>query len=1094
MGERVVPVRYEAKISGYLASVERMRSATSRMAAENEAKVKKAGANWEQMGTRAQVAGLALGAGVAFATKRFADFDQAMSAASAALPGAGAQMEDLRKLAIKLGADTQFSATEAAQGITEMAKAGASAKDIMGGGLKGALDLAAAGQLSVADAAGIAATATKQYNLAGSQVTHVADLYAAAAGKALGSVQDIALAQKYAGITANSMGISIEETTGVLALFASKGLIGEQAGTTFRSMLLSLTSPSKIAKTAMDELGISMYDARGKFVGVQGAAAELQKRLGPLDEATRNQALGQIFGNESMNGAIALYEGGAQAVQQWTKDVNDAGFAARQAAKLTDNWKGDLERLGGSLDAVFVKNGSAANGALRATTQNLERMVDAFGSAPEPLQLAAFGLTAVTSAALLTGGTFLTLVPKITAGKLAMIEMGIVSEATAGKMLTAAKNAGIVGAVIGGVTVGGNAMQVMWDSVAGANEDATRSLDNYLTKGKDAPHVSDLMVHGFEDLDQSLKFVTDGGAGRKVGEFFEEVGSGAGLFGGTRADDAATFFKQLDEGLAGLTQGGQAQRAAEQFKLVAEAGQRQGLTLDQVKKVLPQYASTLASAGTSSEDAAKKLSGLNGMVYETADALAKAEGSSTVAGAAILTLGANAGSSKDAIEEMGKTIQSAMDSASSAFLSSVDVLSKYDPAGAADRLTAAQEKVAAAEQAAQDTRERISAKKKKTVSDEQALERARSAVDKARAEETKARAQQGAAGLEAMYRSSLDQAAQFTTNIDRVTRKGLDPQVVAKLLAEGPEKAAPALEALLGNNSKNLIAMTNKSEAEIRRINSSVVAQARLTAMAVNAPTDALAEDLDVAMGIAQIKGRKGAKLTAEGMARELGIGLTELQNVAREFGIEIPNPKPISISADGSAARAEAIRTQGALQIAPPPPVMIRADTTPALLKVGQLQAVVDQMTGKTIHIYAIEHIQQVRESGDVARANAMQTANAYATGSTYRDPTGKKPILRAGGGLVDGPGTATSDSVLMRASKGEYVARASAVDFYGKQFFDAVNARTYVPAAGPMVGGGMGNHTETNTRTVNHYGPIIANSTDQYEEEKRLQNLTAI
>jgi hypothetical protein len=126
-----------------------------------------------------------------------------------------------------------------------MAKAGVSAKDILGGGLTGALDLAAAGQLSVGDAPRSRRRRVNQFNLQGKDVSHVADLYSAAAGKAQGSVQDIAGAMKYAGVTAASMGVSIEETTGTIGLFASKGIIGEQAGTSFRSMLMSLTAPSK---------------------------------------------------------------------------------------------------------------------------------------------------------------------------------------------------------------------------------------------------------------------------------------------------------------------------------------------------------------------------------------------------------------------------------------------------------------------------------------------------------------------------------------------------------------------------------------------------------------------------------------------------------------------------------------------------------------------------------------------------------------------------------------------------------------------------------------------------------------------------------
>jgi TP901 family phage tail tape measure protein len=135
------------------------------------------------------------------------EFEKAMSAVQAATGATASSMGDLRAAALKAGADTQYSATEAAQGITEMAKAGVSAKDIMGGGLTGVLSLAAAGQLEVADAAGIASTAMTQFSLSGAQLPHVADLLAAGAGKAMGSVDDLGQALNQAGLLASSTGI-----------------------------------------------------------------------------------------------------------------------------------------------------------------------------------------------------------------------------------------------------------------------------------------------------------------------------------------------------------------------------------------------------------------------------------------------------------------------------------------------------------------------------------------------------------------------------------------------------------------------------------------------------------------------------------------------------------------------------------------------------------------------------------------------------------------------------------------------------------------------------------------------------------------------
>jgi len=108
--------------------------------------------------------------------------------------------------------------------VTELGKAGIGTADILGGALAGSLDLAAAGEIGVAQAAEIAATTLVQFRLAGSETTHVADLLAAAAGKAQGGVTDMAAALGQSGLVASQMGLSVEETTGTLAAFASAGL------------------------------------------------------------------------------------------------------------------------------------------------------------------------------------------------------------------------------------------------------------------------------------------------------------------------------------------------------------------------------------------------------------------------------------------------------------------------------------------------------------------------------------------------------------------------------------------------------------------------------------------------------------------------------------------------------------------------------------------------------------------------------------------------------------------------------------------------------------------------------------------------------
>lgn len=362
-------------------------------------------AAWDTASTAMVGYGVAAAAAAGYVVKSFADFDQAMSNVQAATHESAENMDQLREAAIQAGADTAFSASEAAGAIEELAKAGVSTADILNGGLKGSLDLAAAGGMGVADAAGIASVALTQFKLSGSDVGHVADLLAAGAGKAMGDVSDLGMALKQAGLVASQTGLSIEETTGGLAAFASAGLLGSDAGTSFKTMLLNMTPQSKQAAKYMEELGIHAYDAQGKFVGLANYAGQLHDSLSKLTAEDRQAALKKMFGQDAIRAASILYEQGADGIQSWIDKVNDAGYAAETAEARMDNLNGDLEKLGGSFETLFIKSGSGANDFLRSIVQFAEQAVNAFSALPAPVQQGALGLAAFTAAAALTAGT-----------------------------------------------------------------------------------------------------------------------------------------------------------------------------------------------------------------------------------------------------------------------------------------------------------------------------------------------------------------------------------------------------------------------------------------------------------------------------------------------------------------------------------------------------------------------------------------------------------------------------------------------------------------------------------------------------------------
>jgi TP901 family phage tail tape measure protein len=396
------------------------------------------------LGRAGMVAGGLIAAGVGLAIARYAEFDAAMSNVIATGADAAENQDRLRQAALDAGASTVYSATEAAGAIEELAKAGISADDAIAGGLDASLNLAAAGSIEVADAAGYMATAMTQFSIEGRDATHVADLLAAGAGKAQGGVSDMSQALAQAGLVANATGLTIEETTGGLTAFASAGLLGSDAGTSFKSMLQRLTPQSAAAQRTMDELGISAYDTGGNFIGLSSFAGNLQDSLRRLTPEQRASAMATIFGSDAVRAATILYEQGAEGIDEWTAAVNDQGYAADVARTRLDNLQGDLEALGGAFDTALITAGSGANDVLRSMVQSITGLITVYSELPDEVQQGTLAVAGVSGAVLLAGGIALDAIPRFIGFRDAVKASGL-------SLKTVAGFAGVAGLAIGGL-------------------------------------------------------------------------------------------------------------------------------------------------------------------------------------------------------------------------------------------------------------------------------------------------------------------------------------------------------------------------------------------------------------------------------------------------------------------------------------------------------------------------------------------------------------------------------------------------------------------------------------------------------------------
>lgn len=306
--------------------------------------------------TKAFAAGTAaISAGGLAVIKMGSDFEAQMSRVKAI---SGATQEDFQKLrdqALQLGADTSFSASQAAEGMENLAAAGFSVTETMEA-MPGLLDLAAASGEDLSASSDIAASAIRGFGLEASEAAHVADVLAANANMTNSSVAQTGEALKYIAPVARAAGISLEETSAAIGLMANAGIQGSQAGTTLRGALSRLSKPTDDMCQVMDQLGLEFYDSEGKMKSLHDQIEMLQKATKGMTDEQRNNALVTLYGQESLSGMLALINEGPDSLDKLTKSFQECdGIAKETAATMQDNFQGAFEQMTGSLETLAIR-------------------------------------------------------------------------------------------------------------------------------------------------------------------------------------------------------------------------------------------------------------------------------------------------------------------------------------------------------------------------------------------------------------------------------------------------------------------------------------------------------------------------------------------------------------------------------------------------------------------------------------------------------------------------------------------------------------------------------------------------------------------
>lgn len=336
--------------------------------------------------------GVAAVAGFGIAVKTAASFEKGISAVAAVSGATEAQLELIRKKALQLGADTTFSAGEAAGAMEELVKAGLTVDEVLNGAADATVALAAAGEIDLPQAATIAANAMNQFNLAAGDMAHVADLIAGAANASAIDVSDFGLSMQQAGATANLVGLSFDDLAVAIAAMGNAGIRGSDAGTSLKTFLANLQPTTEKQIGLMTELGLVTEDGGNKFFTAAGKVKPMAEIAGVLAEALEGQTeqqkaltLETIFGSDAIRAAAIIANTGKKGFEDLAGAMGKV-TAEEVAAKRLDNFSGSMEQLKGSLETLLIQIGTPFLGALRAIVDGLTSFLNLLSGVPEPIQ------------------------------------------------------------------------------------------------------------------------------------------------------------------------------------------------------------------------------------------------------------------------------------------------------------------------------------------------------------------------------------------------------------------------------------------------------------------------------------------------------------------------------------------------------------------------------------------------------------------------------------------------------------------------------------------------------------------------------------
>ena len=341
---------------------------------KSEARLRAFGDSVGRLGLKLTALGAALAAPLAVGAKSFAIYEQALADLRAAANPTAAEFDLIKQRVNELSAATGKGPADVAAAFTELLKAGLGVQQVLGGAGEAALKFSRVAGMEVAEAATVMVDAMSVFK---EGPAAVGDALSQAADASTTGVKQIAEAMSMSSAVAGQTGQSLRDLSAAIGIMASAGVKGSDAGTSLKTMLLSLAAPTDTGARVIEEFGLSVRDATGKVKPMRALIEELQGKLGGLDLASRDRALKDLFGTDAIRAGMILMGKGVKGWDEFNGKMGESLGVGAKFDIMADTTQGALERMWAALQRTGNAVHEAFAGEVRRAIEAVTRALGA---------------------------------------------------------------------------------------------------------------------------------------------------------------------------------------------------------------------------------------------------------------------------------------------------------------------------------------------------------------------------------------------------------------------------------------------------------------------------------------------------------------------------------------------------------------------------------------------------------------------------------------------------------------------------------------------------------------------------------------------